>query len=379
MNPIAHFEIKKFFRSRKNIIMFILFFLLLFLQFWYSNRVLGRFEEKDTGLIEENITLQQNEYEFSKQALELKNNNTAEKNYHENSVFFRKKLLDSYTNQLNAIKSGDPGMFWINQQKINELIIEYSTDLSEEDMISLLRENQRITAIKEGDFSFEKNLNIPVRAWPFVERILQLMSSISIFLLIIILVGDAMSKDFDDESIALYHSVIPKMKKITISKVLVVTISSFMSLLLIASLVFVVSGFISGFGSFHYPVIMGQLGTEFVLVSIAKAAFLFVIHYFFVVLFLVSLSVFLGTIFKQSLITIGILIISYYSFTVLTTMEFAKPFLSLIPFSQLDSYNVITGLQYLTPQISYWGSILILLMWALFFTGCSTLFIKKTM
>lgn len=361
MNTIMGFELRKFFNNRKNLIMIGLFFLLLLIQVRIFTRISNSFEDYHTGFIEENITLQQVELDTSKQALASDEIDDGQRQAIEDILLFRESALASYNNQLQAIQNGDAKEFWVNQQKINNLTLAYSTNQSPDLIASLAREDVRISALLEQGLKFEKDLKAPVRAWPFMDRLLEFISTTSIFLLVIILVGDAMSKDYDDHSIALYHSILPKRKNLAVYKGVVITLSSFFVFLVIIGLVFIGKGIFSGFGAPTYPLVVSQSSTEIVTVSMWWGTFLILFHYFFVLFFLVHIAILIGTIFKHSLITIGILIVSYYSFTILSTVEFINPFLPIIPFSQLDSYRVVSGFDSLTPAIPYWGSLLILL------------------
>lgn len=377
MKRIITFESIKFIRSRKNLFMIFAFILLLFIQINMSKSISGSFDDTTIHFLEENLSMQTTEYDNQQKLLDTDELSESSREDIEQLLSFRENIISNYNDQLLALNDGNIDRYWSIQKNVYEEWLQESSDLSPEQTSRFQRGIAKISAIQELGLPFEKELNFPLRAWPFLEQILSVMSMTGFIFIVFMLIGDHMSKDFDDGSISLYHSIMRKKENLVIYKGFVITASSYLIVLSVILLFSIGIGFWFGFGSPSYPVIIENGNTGYTAISIMNVALLVATHFLFVLFFLVSLSTLIGIISRHSIVTIGSLILTYYGFTVAATFDFMQPFLPFIPYSQINSYNIVTGVSSLTPQISYWNSILILLIFSLLNIGISKLVLKK--
>lgn len=376
MRRIMTFEGIKFLRGRKNWVM-LLFAVMLFLQVSMTRMISDTFADTSIRFLEENITLQEDQYGLQQKELAKDTLSDATREVIEQLLPYRERMLEKYRSQLSAIHLEDAERYWMTEKAINEEFLQSGSDLTLEQKDHFQRENAKITAIQEAGLPFEKTIEAPLRAWPFLERIMGALSMTGFLFLILLLVGDHLSRDFDDGSVALYHSVLRKREDLALYKGAVVTGSAYVLLLAVVSLFFLGMGIWFGFGSPAYPVIAGDLASGYAVIPMGRAVALAALHFLFVLFFLVSLASLLGAVIRHSLITISVLILGYYGFTVAATLDFLQPFLPYIPLSQLNSYPILTGVGSLTPQISFWGSIGILFGFGLLNTGAGRLLLKN--
>lgn len=377
MRRIMTFEGIKFLRGRKNLVMLLLFAVMLFLQVSMTRMVSDTFVDTSIRFLDQNITLHEEQYELQQKELAKDTLDDSIREFLEQNLLFRERMLEKYRRQLSAIHLKDAERYWLTEKAVNEEWLQSGTDLTLEQKDRFQRENAKITAIQEAGLPFEKDIQAPLRAWPFLERIMEALSMTAFLFLILLLVGDHLSRDFDDGSVALYHSVLRKREDLALYKGAVVTGSAYVLLLAVISLFFLGMGIWFGFGSPAYPVIAGDLASGYAVIPMGQAVALAALHFLFVLFFLVSLASLLGALLRHSLITIGVLILGYYGFTVAATLDFMQPFLPYIPLSQLNSYPILTGVGSLTPQISFWASIGILFGFGLLNTGMSRLLLKN--
>lgn len=351
--------------------------LLLFIQIGMSKSISDSFNDTTVHFLEENLSLQTMEYDNQQKLLDSNELSESSREDIRQLLSFRENMIQNYSGQLLALNNKDLDQYWSIQKDVYKEWLQGSSDISPEQTSRFQRDIAKIAAVQELGLTFEKELNFPLRAWPFLEQILSVMSMTGFIFIILMLIGDHMSKDFDDGSISLYHSIMRKKENLVIYKGLVVTASSYLLVIAIILLFSIGVGLAFGFGSASYPVIIenGHNGHE--AISILNAVFLVAIHFLFVLFFLVSLATLIGTVSRHSIVTIALLILTYYGFTVAATLDFMQPFLPFIPYSQINSYHILTGVGSFTPQISYWNSILILLIFGLFNMGISKIILKK--
>ncbi len=168
------------------------------------------------------------------------------------------------------------------------------------------------------------------------------MPSNLIFMVISLVLANIYTLEKRNNNIEFLNTIPYNLYKLVIMKTLVATSFVIIGILICFTIIFIVNGFINGFGNLNYPLAYSIDGDNVLIMSMSKFIFKIFILIIFFVLFFSSLSylisLFSGSILLNAIILIGIVLIAD---STLLDQEAFKSFAHLFPFSYLDISNVI--------------------------------------
>ena len=178
----------------------------------------------------------------------------------------------------------------------------------------------------------------------FTNSIFSYLFSYIGIILILFFVGDRVTREFENGTIKLLFTLPISRAQILHSKIIISTVSSVFLFIFIGTISFISASFISGTGTFNYPILLHSSNHTINFINIKTllllSGLLFIFIIFFIILFVFLLSIMI----KNSVITIGItmMTIGAYYFG-LENFTFLNTFAHLIPFTYINAPSIIDG------------------------------------
>ena len=176
----------------------------------------------------------------------------------------------------------------------------------------------------------------------FLKRVGDLFYGYAGIIFILFLIGDILSREFERGTIKLLFA--QPISRITVLNVKLITslISSIFILLIITIAAFTGGSVLSETGSIHYPV--PQYGNPIGFMELGQQLLQSGLLLLFVLIFIITFTFMIAIISRNSIITIGFTIIltGLFGFGV-TNYHFLSGIAHLIPFTYIDTMNVVNG------------------------------------
>ena len=109
-----------------------------------------------------------------------------------------------------------------------------------------------------------------------------------------------------------------------------------------------------------YPLIIGNEQLGYSTITVWELIFRFIPYYLVVIFFLSSFLTMISALVKKSLASIGIVIISYFGYTLVAQSELLTNVKKFIPYSYIDIFKVVTLQELQMPQNVYLVGFIIL-------------------
>ncbi|MFS0934649.1 hypothetical protein ACFDAA_19005 [Enterococcus casseliflavus] len=339
MKKLLKFEYLKFIKTKKNWILSLFLVLLTLLNVYSSNQVSNNTVINLNNSLNEQINMLNSEKSRAEADLESDGIDSNTKESIETYVDNSKKTIERYEDQVSAINNNDFQKYW-SIEKENLVAISGNSMLGESELLEITKQYMKLDYISSNEIKYEKNEMMPNKSWSFSPDFLSLQSSFISLIILIMILGDIVSKDFESNYRFLYTTLFKQKKKIIASK-LIVGLSFFTGIFLIQSvLVYLLQGFLNGFGTSAYPVVLGnKLGT-LEIVSVLEFYFKFSLYYLVLLLFLASLACLLGFLIKKNTLVIGIMSVVYLAVYYLKDNPIIQNISKYNPITYMDVYAI---------------------------------------
>lgn len=374
------FELLKSLKNKKNSILAIVFFLLCTLQLFSAMRMVGTFAINSENSIKENITILSEEIKTAKNDEQQASIDHKTKQFIQEYIASTEKILNLLEKQLDSLATKNYKTYWNLESKKKDILLNSQSVQGQDSLQERIRlENDQllITELNKRKLDFETDLGLPIRAFPFLIGLCQFLSSVLVIILFIVLMGDSLSRDFENKSFYLYAPVLQGFKQLILKKNLSNTFLSFALLLGSAGLVFLVAGILNGFNTGDYPLIIGNEQLGYSTITVWKLIFRFIPYYLMVIFFLSSFLTMISALVKKSLTSIGIVIISYFGYTLVAQSELLTNVKKFIPYSYIDIFKVVTLQELQMPQNVYLVGFIILGACAMAFNYLTAVFLNN--
>ncbi|MDH5041286.1 ABC transporter permease [Enterococcus faecalis] len=374
------FELLKSLKNKKNSILAIVFFLLCTLQLFSAMRMVGTFAINSENSIKENITILSEEIKTAKNDEQQASIDHKTKQFIQEYIASTEKMLNLLEKQLDSLATKNYKTYWNLESKKKDILLNSQSVQGQDSLQERIRlENDRllITELNKRKLDFETDLGLPIRAFPFLIGLCQFLSSVLVIILVIILMGDSLSRDFENKSFYLYAPVLQGFKQLILKKNLSNTFLSFALLLGSAGLVFLLAGILNGFNTGDYPLIIGNEQLGYSTITVWELIFRFIPYYLVVIFFLSSFLTMISALVKKSLASIGIVIISYFGYTLVAQSELLTEVKKFIPYSYIDIFKVVTLQELQMPQNVYLVGFIILGACAMAFNYLTAIFLNN--
>lgn len=374
------FELLKSLKNKKNSILAIVFFLLCTLQLFSAMRMVGTFAINSENSIKENITILSEEIKTAKNDEQQASIDYKTKQFIQEYIASTEKMLNLLEKQLDSLATKNYKTYWNLESKKKDILLNSQSVKGQDSLQERIRlENDQllITELNKRKLDFETDLGLPIRAFPFLIGLCQFLSSVLVIILFIVLMGDSLSRDFENKSFYLYAPVLQGFKQLILKKNLSNTFLSFALLLGSAGLVFLVAGILNGFNTGDYPLIIGNEQLGYSTITVWELIFRFIPYYLVVIFFLSSFLTMISALVKKSLASIGIVIISYFGYTLVAQSELLTNVKKFIPYSYIDIFKVVTLQELQMPQNVYLVGFIILGACAMAFNYLTAVFLNN--
>lgn len=374
------FELLKSLKNKKNSILAIVFFLLCTLQLFSAMRMVGTFAINSENSIKENITILSEEIKTAKNDEQQASIDHKTKQFIQEYIASTEKMLNLLEKQLDSLATKNYKTYWNLESKKKDILLNSQSVQGQDSLQERIRlENDQllITELNKRKLDFETDLGLPIRAFPFLIGLCQFLSSVLVIILFIVLMGDSLSRDFENKSFYLYAPVLQGFKQLILKKNLSNTFLSFALLLGSAGLVFLVAGILNGFNTGDYPLIIGNEQLGYSTITVWELIFRFIPYYLVVIFFLSSFLTMISALVKKSLASIGIVIISYFGYTLVAQSELLTNVKKFIPYSYIDIFKVVTLQELQMPQNVYLVGFIILGACAMAFNYLKAVFLNN--
>lgn len=374
------FELLKSLKNKKNSILAIVFFLLCTLQLFSAMRMVGTFAINSENSIKENITILSEEIKTAKNDEQQASIDHKTKQFIQEYIASTEKILNLLEKQLDSLATKNYKTYGNLESKKKDILLNSQSVQGQDSLQERIRlENDQllITELNKRKLDFETDLGLPIRAFPFLIGLCQFLSSVLVIILFIVLMGDSLSRDFENKSFYLYAPVLQGFKQLILKKNLSNTFLSFALLLGSAGLVFLVAGILNGFNTGDYPLIIGNEQLGYSTITVWELIFRFIPYYLMVIFFLSSFLTMISALVKKSLASIGIVIISYFGYTLVAQSELLTNVKKFIPYSYIDIFKVVTLQELQMPQNVYLVGFIILGACAMAFNYLTAVFLNN--
>ncbi|WP_071460615.1 ABC transporter permease [Bacillus massilinigeriensis] len=331
------FELIKFKKKRKNIVIFSLFLLIVLLFFILNNKMSSTYAE--SRIQEEKFAIESLQEAIQNLPQDSKVDISSVSESYNSELNLRQDLLRAYQedNWLVALEK----QIMLDQNSLESLdkgnviggepreVVEKRLAINEE----LLHKKIKPEESYYGTSGIQ-----------FLKNILKLGMSFSGLLLSIFLIGDILSNEYEKGTIKYIFTQPISRKKILTTKLIFSVIVLFLIYFTFGLVSFFLGGLYNGdFGNINYPVyVYRNNGYDFI--SLVELIFSSSLLFFFVILFIVSIVILMSVLTKNSMLTIGFTLLIILLFTFSTEkFTFLYPYNHLIPFSYIDSIQVIDG------------------------------------
>lgn len=374
------FELLKSLENKKNSILAIVFFLLCTLQLFSAMRMVGTFAINSENSIKENITILSEEIKTAKNDEQQASIDHKTKQFIQEYIASTEKMLNLLEKQLDSLATKNYKTYWNLESKKKDILLNSQSVQGQDSLQERIRlENDQllITELNKRKLDFETDLGLPIRAFPFLIGLCQFLSSVLVIILFIVLMGDSLSRDFENKSFYLYAPVLQGFKQLILKKNLSNTFLSFALLLGSVGLVFLVAGILNGFNTGDYPLIIGNEQLGYSTITVWELIFRFIPYYLMAIFFLSSFLTMISALVKKSLASIGIVIISYFGYTLVAQSELLTNVKKFIPYSYIDIFKVVTLQELQMPQNVYLVGFIILGACAMAFNYLTAVFLNN--
>lgn len=339
MKKLLKFEYLKFITTKKNWILSLFLVLLTLLNVYSSNQVSNNTVINLNNSLNEQINMLNSEKSRAEADLESEGIDSNTKESIETYVDNSKKSIERYEDQVSAISNNDFQKYW-SIEKENLAAISGNSMLGESELLEITKQYMKLDYISSNEIIYEKNEMMPNKSWSFSPDFLSLQSSFISLIILIMILGDIVSKDFESNYRFLYTTLFKRKKKIIASK-LIVGLSFFTGIFLVQSvLVYLLQGFLNGFGTSAYPVVLGNKLGALEIVSVLEFYLKFSLYYLVLLLFLSSLSCLLGLLIKKNTLVIGIMSVVYLAVYYLKDNPIIQNISKYNPITYMDVYAI---------------------------------------
>lgn len=289
----------------------------------------------------------------------------------------------SYKKQLDALKRHHLDLYYTERASLDLRMLDSlasdknssNQSLNKQQSTQIQKELNYISLVQKRKLHFEIMAGNQRKAFGSLQQlILNPMFFSSIFLLIFaILIAPSISLDFEGGENRFYNFAHISPQANLLMKTFSTTIFCYSWLILILFLEFLTIGFVSGFGSPNYPAFLpNNLNITNGLVDGLSLLYLLLILFF-----IASLGALLSSLFKKSLVVIGILAVIIVGYPLIENFPFLAKLRRFFPMSYFNPIQLLNNPDYLAGKYSILVGALFLFTMSLIFLFGANLLLKK--
>ncbi|GAB2024225.1 ABC transporter permease [Lactovum odontotermitis] len=378
---MSGFELKKFVYNKKNLIVFAILALLLIgthLFILNSSMNVDSFKQNKVGEIKYGIS----KAEESLQKID----------YPEDLKSETKNNIETYTQQIEALKSNHFNDYFKLQNQLDHQLLEHGKDDPQfKEQNAILQQNiNYYNLVKSRHLDFELEPGAQIRAFgAFINASLYSMFT-SIYLMIFsVLVSVQISTYFENKEFLFYDFAKIPRKKSLFHKVIAAVVVTFGWLLIVGIMDIVIVGLMNGFGDLNYPGFLINFAktardvetsgwkVDNMAIPNGEIILISLLYLLLILIFLSSIGAFLSTIFKKSLVVVGLLAVLIIGWSLVAdekSVQFIRPY---VPMSYLNPRELLCNPFYLFGKNSLMVGVIYLTLMSIICYFAANLLLKK--
>lgn len=351
---MLRFEIKKFFYSKKNLIVLGLLGLLLIIShFFYLNSSFN-IESSKFPMIESI------KYGISKGREKLQDSS-----YPEDLRAEAENNIKIYNQQIAALKANRFNDYFEMQNKLEFQLLNHGKDdpQMKEQNRQLKQSINYYNLVKKRHLDFELQPGAQILAFgAFIGTPLASMFTSMYLLIFAVLISVQISTHFESKEFLFYDFAKISRRKTLLQKVSAALFVTFSGILLISVVDIISVGLMNGFGSLNYPGylinfkgvdgVMGTWKVDNMAIPNGQVILICLLYLFLILVFLSALGALLSVLFKKSLVVVGVIAVLIVGWSLIEKkdyMQFARPY---VPMSYLDPKELLCNPAYLFGKSS---------------------------
>ena len=376
-------EFGKLFRRKKTIITLIIVAVLMGLLCFATfkmNQISKSFKDPKTQ-----ITAEESSLKYSKEERAKSGKSEQEKADLDKQIKETEQRIEGYKSELNAPKLK-------GNEKLDAEIAKIEKQQSSSEYQNLPAEIKENDNNKLKEYKYMKSNNIKLQEdmdnYSMLTSLIGIISGILLITVISILVADIVSGEFSPATMKFLLTQPVSRGRVLFSKFIAALVTSIVAIIAMELIVYVISGFIVGFGNINYPITIGSkyvvdMGTvvngEHPLKLVTGSAYIISAGAYLVRLLLmqsliitsiVAFAFLLSSIFNSSMISTSIAIVSVIALTIIEKIPYFKKiavFLFTTHGDPTKTFNGQIATEYANPMVTPLFSIVVLSVWII---GC---------
>ncbi|GAB2024825.1 hypothetical protein [Lactovum odontotermitis] len=351
---MLNFEIKKFFLSKKNLVILVMLGLLLVVTHFVrlnSSLNTGPYKLEKIGGIK---------YGISKAEEKLQDSS-----YPEDLRVETEERVKDYKRQVKALESNQFNSYFEIQNKLNHQYLKYDEKDKQLEEQKKFHQHQidYYNLIKKRRLDFELEPGSQVHAFgTFINTPLVSMFTSMYLLIFAVLISVQISTHFESKEFLFYDFAKISRQRTLFQKVSAALLVTFASILLISAVDIISVGIKNGFGSLNYPGYLKNFkgaGSPMVPWRVDNMAIpngqiiLISLSYLFLILiFLSALGALFSVLFKKSLVVVGIIAVFIVGWSLIEQKDYMQAVRRFVPMSYLDPRELLCHPAYLFGKSS---------------------------
>lgn len=355
------FESKKYLANPKNIICLSLLVFIIFGLFGFNQIVLKpKLAIHETEMINLNLQESQRSVEELERMAQISPNDEEVNT----QLGYAKEIYNIRLEQKSALDKGDFSLYSDLENNLNKFQLSQIEDEDSKEYKEVMKRIDYHKSIKSVNGVPSIIINDTTDTSFVIGRtIVSWLSSTSFLVLFTILLADNLSSEIESSQIRLYHFLGRGKVSHLITKLIVPVFWTFLATIMSFGVLYLVKGIMDGFGTWQYPYLTEDKTIVPIWSITLKSVLLFLSSLFFIT----SLGQLLSLVFKKSLVTIGMIVVSLTGFATIAQEEWFQSMKKFFPFEYMGYGQILNDSAVLPDNVFLIGMTYLLTLSIIFF------------
>ncbi|WP_161980327.1 ABC transporter permease [Streptococcus sp. S784/96/1] len=355
------FESKKYLANPKNIICLSLLVFIIFGLFGFNQIVLKpKLAIHETEMVNLNLQESQRSVEELERMAQISPNDEEVNT----QLGYAKEIYNIRLEQKSALDKGDFSLYSDLENNLNKFQLSQIEDKDSKEYKEVMKRIDYHQSIKSVNGIPSIIINDTTDTSFVIGRtIVSWLSSTTFLVLFTILLADNLSSEIESSQIRLYHFLGRGKVSHLITKLIVPVFWTFLATIMSFGVLYLVKGVMDGFGTWQYPYLTEDKTIVPIWSITLKSVLLFLSSLFFIT----SLGQLLSLVFKKSLVTIGMIVVSLTGFATIAQEEWFQSMKKFFPFEYMGYGQILNDSAVLPDNVFLIGMTYLLTLSIIFF------------
>ncbi|WP_161978738.1 ABC transporter permease [Streptococcus sp. S784/96/1] len=355
------FESKKYLANPKNIICLSLLVFIIFGLFGFNQIVLKpKLAIHETEMVNLNLQESQRSVEELERMAQISPNDEEVNT----QLGYAKEIYNIRLEQKSALDKGDFSLYSDLENNLNKFQLSQIEDKDSKEYKEVMKRIDYHQSIKSVNGVPSIIINDTTDTSFVIGRtIVSWLSSTTFLVLFTILLADNLSSEIESSQIRLYHFLGRGKVSHLITKLIVPVFWTFLATIMSFGVLYLVKGVMDGFGTWQYPYLTEDKTIVPIWSITLKSVLLFLSSLFFIT----SLGQLLSLVFKKSLVTIGMIVVSLTGFATIAQEEWFQSMKKFFPFEYMGYGQILNDSAVLPDNVFLIGMTYLLTLSIIFF------------